>query len=57
MKYIQVAIVIPLILIINKSVNKKWYIDAAFVVHKYMRIRTGAFMTIVTVGVYVQSRK
>ena len=55
--YIQGTIVLTLILTIDKSVNIKCYIDASFVVHKYMRSHTGGFMTIGTGGSYVQSRK
>ena len=45
----------PLILSIDKSENIKWYIDAVFLVHKYMMIHTGGFMTVVTDWDYVQS--
>ena len=54
MKYIQVAISLTLILLIDKSGNIKCYIDAEFEVHKYMRSHTGSFMTMVTGGAYVQ---
>ena len=57
MKYIQGSIDLPLILSIDKSGNKKWYIDAAFSVHKDMRSHTGGFVTMVTGGGYVQSSK
>ena len=57
MKYIKCTIVITLILSIGKSGNTKFYIDAAFAVHKYMKIHTGGFMTMVTVWAYVQSIK
>ena len=57
MKYIQVTIGLPLILSIYKSGNIKWYVDAAFSVHKYIRSHTGCFMTMGTVGSYVQSSK
>ena len=50
MKYIQGNIGLPLILSINKSGHIKWYVDAAFVVHKDMRSHTGGFMTMVTGG-------
>ena len=56
MKYIQGTIVLPLILLIDKSVNIKWYVDAEFAVYKDMRIHTGRFMTMGTRGDYVQSR-
>ena len=56
MKYIQGNIGLPLILTINKSGNIKWYIDAAFAVHKYMRIHTGGFMTMGNGG-YVLNTK
>ena len=57
MKYIQVIIGLPLILSIDKSGNIKWYVNAAFAVHKYMRSQPGGFMTMVTGGAYVQSSK
>ena len=57
MKYIQVTIGLPLILSIKKSGNIKWYVDAAFAVHKDMRSHIGGFMTMVAGGAYVQSSK
>ena len=42
---------------INKSENLKWYVDAAFSVHRDMSSHTGGFVTMGTGGVYVQSRK
>ena len=57
MKYIQGTIGLPLILSIDKSVDINWYIDASCAVHPYMRSHTGGFMTMVTVGAYVQSSK
>ena len=43
---------------VNQQVRKQnWYADAAFVVHKDMRINTGSFMTMGTGGAYVHSRK
>ena len=57
MKYIQGTIGLPLIFSINKSGNIKWYVDASFAVHKYMRSHTGCFITMGTVGAYVQSSK
>ena len=57
MNYIQVAIGLPLILSIDKSVNIKWYIDAAFSVYKDMSSHTGGFMTMGTGGAYVYSSK
>ena len=57
MKYIQGIIGLPLILSIDKSVNIKWYVDALFAVHKYMRSHTGGFMTMGTGGGYVHSSK
>ena len=54
-KYAQDTIFMPLILSIDKSENIKWYIDAVFLVHKYMMIHTGGFMTVVTDWDYVQS--
>ena len=47
----------PLILSITNSGNRKWYIDAAFALHKDMRSHTGVFLTMVTGRVYLQSRK
>ena len=47
-KYIQWTIGLPLILSIDKSGNIKWYVDAAFAVHKDMRSHTGGFMTMGT---------
>ena len=55
MNYTQGTIGLPLILSMDKSVNIKWYIDAEFVVHKYIRSHTGGFMTMVTEGAYIQS--
>ena len=46
-----------MILSIDKSGNIKCYVDASFVVHKDTRINTGGFMTMLTVGAYMQSRK
>ena len=57
MKYIQLPIGLLRILSIKNSGIIKWYIDAAFSVHKDMRSHTGGFMTMGTEGVYVQSRK
>ena len=54
MNYIQVTIYLPLILSINNPGNIHWYVDAAFAVHKYTRIHTSGFMTMVTGGAYVQ---
>ena len=57
MDYIQGTIGLPLILSIDKSGNIKWYVDAAFSVHKDTRIHTGGFMNMGTGGVYVHSDK
>ena len=57
MKYIQGTIGLPLIPSIYKYENIKWYVDAAFVVHKDMRIHTGGLMKMVKVGAYSQSIK
>ena len=57
LKYIQGTIDLPLIFLIDKSGNIKWYIDAAFVVHKDMRSHTGGFMTLGTGGESFQSIK
>ena len=57
MEYIHGTTGLPLILSIKKSGNIKWYVDAAFAVHKDMRIHTGGFMNMGTGGAYVQSRK
>ena len=57
MNNIQGTIGLTLILSVDKSVNMNRYIDAAFSVHKDMRIHTGGFMTMGTGGAYVQSRK
>ena len=53
MTYIKLTIGLPLFLSINKSRNIKWYVDAAFAVHKYMRVHTSGFITMVTRGAYV----
>ena len=45
MKYIQSTIVVIFILSIYKYDNVKWYVDAAFDVHKDIRSHTGGFMT------------
>ena len=55
--YIQINIGLPMILSINKSGNIKWYVDAAFAVHKYMRSYTGGFITMVIGWAYVKSSK
>ena len=57
MKYIQVTIVLPLILCIDKSGNIKWYVDASCAVHKDIRSHTGSLMTMGIGGAYVQSSK
>ena len=57
MKYILGTIGLPLIFSIDKSGNIKWYVDALFAVHKDMRSHTGGFMTMGTVGAYIQSSK
>ena len=54
MKYIQVTIGLLFILSIDKFGNIMWYVDAAFTVHKDMRIHNGGFITMVTGGSYVQ---
>ena len=55
--YIQGKFGLPLILSIDKSVNIKLYVNAAFVVHKYIRSHTDSFMNMGTNGVYVQFSK
>ena len=57
MKYIKGTINLPLILSIDNSGNITWYVGASFAVHKDMRNHTGGFMTMGTVGNYVQSSK
>ena len=57
MKYIQGTIGLPLTLSIDKYGNIKWYVDASFTAHKYMRIHNGGFTTMVTWGSYVQYSK
>ena len=52
----QGKIGLTLILSMEKYVNIKWYVDAAFTVHKDTRSHTGGFMNIGTGGDYVQSR-
>ena len=52
MEYIQGTVGLPLILLMNKSGNIKFYVDAAFTVHNYMGSHTGGFMTMVTDGSY-----
>ena len=56
-KYTQGTIGIPLVLSIDKAGNIKWYVDAVFAVHKYMRIHTGGFMTMGTGWAYAKSSK
>ena len=56
-KYIQGTIDPQFILSIDKSDNKKWYVDATFAVHKDMRIQNGGFTTIVTGRAHVQYSK
>ena len=50
MKYIQGTIGLPLILSIDKSGNIKWYVYAAFELHKDMRSHTGGLMKMGTGG-------
>ena len=57
MYYIQGDTGLLFILSIDKSENIKWYIDAAFVVHKGMRSHTGGFVYMGTGGAYVRSKK
>ena len=57
LKYIQGTIGLPFILSTDRSVNVKWYVDAASAVQKDMQSHTGGFMTMVTEGVYFQSIK
>ena len=57
MKYIQGTIGLPMIQSINKYGNKKWYVDAEFLVHTDMRSHTGGFITTGTGGAYVKYRK
>ena len=57
MKHIKGNIGLPLILLIEKSVNINYHDDTAFVVHKDMTNHTGGFMTMVTGGAYVKYRK
>ena len=56
-KSVQCIIGLPFILAIYKSVNIKWHVDAEFAVLKDMRSHTGGFITMGTVGAYVQSSK
>ena len=44
MKCTQVTIGLPLILLMKKSENIKWYVDAPFSLHKDMRSHTGSFI-------------
>ena len=57
MKYLPGTIGLPLILSIEKYGHIKWYVDAEFGVHKYMSNHTGGFMTMVSRGAYVESKK
>ena len=57
MKYVQGTFGLPLILSIDKYGNIMWYVDAAFVVHKDMRIHIGGLMTMGTGRSYFQSIK
>ena len=57
MKYTQGTIGVILILSIDKSRNIKCYVDADFLVHRYMGIRTGDFTTMVIGRSYIQYRK
>ena len=57
MNYTQETIGLPLIVSIYKYGNIKWYVDAAFVVHKDMRSHTGGLVTMGTGGAHVQSSK
>ena len=54
MIYIQGTIVLPLLLSSDKYGSIKCYVDAAFVVHNYMRSHTGGFIIMGTEGYYVQ---
>ena len=55
--YLQGIFCLPLTLSIDKSGEIKWYVDAEFSVHKYMRSRNDGFVTMVTWGANVQSIK
>ena len=55
MNYTKDIIGISLILSIDNYGNVKWYVDAEFVVHKYIISHTGGFMTMVKGWAYVQS--
>ena len=57
MNYIQGTIGIPLLFLINKSGDIKWYVDAVFAVNNNMSSHTGGFMNMVTGGSYLQSIK
>ena len=57
MKYTQVTIGLPFIPSIEKYGNIKWYVDAEFPVHNYIRSHTGGFTTIGTGGCYVHPRE
>ena len=56
-KYIQDTIGLPLILLIKKSGNIKWYVHEEFVLHKDMRIHNGGFTNIGNEGDYLKSSK
>ena len=57
MKYIQGTIFLPLIFWIKKSGRIKWYVDAAFAVHKDTNIHDDGFMTMGTEGTHMNSSK
>ena len=56
-KKIKGTIGIPLILSMDTSGHIKWYVNAAFPVHKGIRRHTGGFTTMGNSGSYVQSIK
>jgi hypothetical protein len=57
MKYLRATIGLPLILGIDGRGGVKWYVDAAFAVHRDMRSHTGAMMTMGTGAAHCVSSK
>ena len=57
LKYLQGSVGLPLVLSMDKSQTMRWYVDAAFAVHKDMRSHTGMTMTMGSGAALSGSRK
>ena len=57
MKYLKGTIGLPLILGIDDKGVIKWFVDASFAVHNYMKSHTGMFMSMGTGAAAAASSK